>query len=253
MGAIGKEGRGGLFDELLIAALNGAVARRDDVEVAERVAGALGFDVACDLNEALDEVGAKVGAVTVASEEQVEVGSGTNDGDAASAAPVGPLEDHGIARLLDECLDLRAGGDGLGDAGYGGDTAGLGDQASLDFVAERVNDGGRGAEPRDAGVFDGPRELGVFGEETVAGMDGVGTGFNRDGENLLAVKVRRGGIVPAQSESLVRFAGVGRRHVLIGVDGDGGNAHVGGGAADAQGDLPSVRDEDSVNCSHASP
>ncbi len=72
-------------------------------------------------------------------------------------------------------------------------------------------------------------------KETVAGMDGVGTGFNRDSgfSPLRYVEA-----ASSAGESLVRFAGVGRLCPDRHVSGDGGNAHVGGGAAGAQGDPP---------------
>ncbi len=72
-------------------------------------------------------------------------------------------------------------------------------------------------------------------------------------QDLLTVEVRRRSIVPAQRERLVGLARMGSSHVLIGIDRNRGNAHVGGRSAHTQGDFATVGDEDSVNCSHASP
>ena len=105
----------------------------------------------------------------------------------------------------------------------------------------------------DAGILDGSRELGVFGQEAVAGVDGVGAGLKSNRQDLVAVEVGRRCVVSAQGKCLIGLVRVGRGHILIGVDRDRGNAHVGGRAAHAQGDFATVGDEDSINCSHASP
>ena len=52
---------------------------------------------------------------------------------------------------------------------------------------------------------------------------------------------------------LVGLACMRRGHILIGVDRDCCDAHVGGRAAHAQSDFATVGDKDSINCSHASP
>jgi len=57
-------------------------------------------------------VGAEVGGVGVAREEQVQVGCRADDADAASAAAVGALEHHGVTGGGDEGLDPVAGGHG---------------------------------------------------------------------------------------------------------------------------------------------
>ena len=127
-----------------------------------RVARRLRLDVTGDLNKTLDEVSAQVGSVRVTREEQVEVGLRADDADASAAAAIGALEHHGVTSGGDKGLDLFARGHGLGHAGDGSHPARLGDAAGLDLVAQRVDDGRRGAKPCDTGILDSACELRVF-------------------------------------------------------------------------------------------
>ena len=61
------------------------------------------------------------------------------------------------------------------------------DTASVDFVAQGIDDGRRGAKPRDTGILDGARKLGVFGEESVPGVNRVSTCFEGDGQDFFTV------------------------------------------------------------------
>ena len=84
----------------------------------------------------------------------------------------------------------------------------------------------------------------VLGEEAVAGVHRVGAGPRRDGDDLLDVEVglRRGR--PVQRVRLVRGPDVLRVEILVGVDGDAGQARVTAGTCHADGDLAAVRDQD---------
>ena len=253
MRALGQEWRGSLFDQLLVATLHRAVTGRDDVEVTQRVTCGLCLDVTGDLDKTLDEVSAQVGGVRVTREEQVKVGLRADDADASAAAAIGALEHHGVTGGGEEGLDLFARGHGLGHAGDGSHAARLCHAASLDLVAQRVDDGRRGAEPRDTGILDSPCELGVLGQESVAGMNCIRTRLQSDRQDLLTVQIRRRRIVATEGQGLVGLACMRRGHILIGVNRDRRNAHIGGRAAHAQSDFATVGDEDSINCSHASP
>ena len=75
-------------------------------------------------------------------------------------------------------------------------------------------------------------------------MHGVGTGAAGDTEDLLDDEIRLGARGPIER---VRFVGeprVQRITILIGVDGDRGDAAVTSSTNDAHGDLAAVRDED---------
>ena len=195
---LGQEGGWGLFDQLLVATLHRAVAGRDDVEVAQRIARRLRLHVASDLDETLDEVSAQVGGVRVTREEQVEVSLRADDADASSAAAVGALEYHGVTGGSNEGLDLFARGHGLGHTRDRSYAARLGDAAGLDLVAESINHGRRGAEPCDTGVLDGARKLRVLRQEAVARMNRIRTRLERDRQDLLTVQIRRCRIVATQ-------------------------------------------------------
>ena len=223
------------------------------MEVAVGVARRLRLDVTSNLDETLDEVSAQVGSVRVTREEQVEVSLRADDADASSAAAVGALEHHGVTGRGDECLDLFARGHGLGDARDGSHAARLGHAAGLDLVAQSVDHGRRGTEPCDTGVLDGACKLGVLRQEAVARVNRIRARLQRDRQDLLTVQVRRGRIVATQGQGLVGLARMWRCHVLISVNRDRCDAHVGGRAAHAQSDFATVGDEDSINCSHASP
>ena len=223
------------------------------MEVAVRVARGLRLDVTGDLDKTLDEVSAQVGGVRVTREEQVEVRLRADNADASAAATIGALEHHGVTSGGDEGLDLFARGHGLGDARDRSYAARLGYAAGFDLVAQSIDDGRRGTEPRDTGILDGACKLGVLRQKAVAGMNRIRTRLQCDCEDLLTVQICRRRVVATQGQGLVGLARMRRGHILIGVNRDRRNAHIGGRAAHAQSDFATVGDEDSINCSHASP
>jgi hypothetical protein len=88
----------------------------------------------------------------------------------------------------------------------------------------------------------GPREGGVLGQETVAGVHGVGVSAPGDGDDLVDVQVglRRGG--PVKRVGLIGGPHVLGVEVLVGVDGDAGQAGIPAGARHPDRDLAAVRD-----------
>jgi len=129
----------------------------------------------------------------------------------------------------------------------------LGNAAGFDLVAQSIDDGRRGTEPRDTGILDGACKLGVLRQKAVAGMNRICTRLQCDCEDLLTVQICRRRVVATQGQGLVGLARMGGRPLLVGVNRDRRNAHIGGRAAHAQSDFATVGDEDSINCSHASP
>ena len=172
---LGQERRGGLLDQLLVAALQRAVTGGDDDHVAVGVGQALGLHVPGLVEVALDEaLAAAEGGDGLADGGVVQLGDlfeGAGDLQAASAAAEGGLDGDRQAVLLGEGDDLVGAGDRVGGAGDERGAGALGDVAGGDLVAE-VADGLRGrADPGQAGVEDGLGEVGVLGEEAVAGVD----------------------------------------------------------------------------------
>ena len=127
----------------------------------------------------------------------------------------------------------------------------LGHVAGRHLVAEPLDGLGGRADPDQAGVDDGARELGVLGEEAVAGVHGVGAGAAGDREQLVDHEVGLGAGGAVEGVRLVGELDVPRVAVLVGVDGDGADAGVAGGADDADGDLSTVGDEDLGDARHS--
>ena len=101
---LGEERRRRLLDELLVAALQRAVAGRDDDDVAVRVGQALGLDVARLVEVALDEaLAAAEGGDGLADGRVEQLGDlleGAGDLEAAAAAAEGRLDRDRQAVLL---------------------------------------------------------------------------------------------------------------------------------------------------------
>src|SRR5690606_36687477 len=81
----------------------------------------------------------------------------------------------------------------------------------------------------------------VLGEEAVAGVEGVGPGGAGGGDDLVDVEIG------VDAHSGARGGDVRGRTVLVGVDGDRGEAHCVDAAEDAQGDLAAVGNQDAVD------
>ena len=183
---VGEERRGRLLDELLVTALQRAVARRDDDDGAVAVREALRLDVArlveVPLDEALAAAERRDGLAGRGLEQLVDLVDRARDLEAAPAAAERRLDRDRQAVLLREGVTSSAPCDGVGGAGDERSAGLLRDVARADLVAERLDAPRAGADPDQAGVDDGPREVGVLGEEAVAGVHGVGAGAPGDVE-----------------------------------------------------------------------
>ena len=103
--------------------------------------------------------------------------------------------------------------------------------------------GGR-ADEGDAGVVAAPRRTGVLGQEAVAGVDRVGAGLPRR-RDLRRCRGSSRPRAPGRSGRPRRPSRTwSAARVGLGVDGDGGDAHLAAVAHDAAGDLAAVGDED---------
>ena len=247
-----SEPRGrGLLDELLEAALRGAVARAEHDDVAVGIRDDLGLDVARVGEEFLDvALGAAEGLAGLAAggvEGALDGLEIVDDLEAASAAAVGRLNRDGEAVLLRELSGLLPVVDGVRGTRRQRGADLLGDAAGRNLVAEQVDGVRRGADPGQAGAGDGAGELGVLRQEAVARVDGVRASAHRDIEDGgdVHVRIRRG--VARQGVGLVRDLRVQGTGVGLGVDGDGLHAKVAGGARNTHGDLAAVGDEHGLN------
>src|SRR5699024_10175993 len=240
----GQERGWGFFDELLEAALRGAVAGGCDEDVAVLIGQDLRFHVAGAVEVALDE------ALTAAEgcdglsgggiEEVRDLLHGVGDLHAATTATEGSLHGDREAVLLGELLNLGGAGDWALRSRCHGGVHHRRDLAGGDLVAEAVDGLRRWADPVQASVDDGAGEISVLREEAITGVDGVRAGLLGYGDQLVDVQVALGGGLPAQCEGLVGHADVRGVGVGLGVDRDGGDAFVLRSADDADRDFASV-------------
>ena len=145
-----------------------------------------------------------------------------------------------LRKLRGFCITRLAGG----RAGYGGDAGGDGDILGAQFVAQSGHALRRRADERDPRVLAGPGKFGVLGQETVAGVDGVGStvsgGLNNPGD----VEVGILGCTARQDNGLLCRVDMVSVGVRLGIDGDGSDAHSAKGLADADGDLAAIGYQD---------
>ena len=245
---VGQERRGRLLDQLLVPALQRAVAGGDHHDVAVGIGQALGLDVPRLVQVALDEaLAAAEGADRLAGgglEQLRYLFQRAGHLQAATTTAVRRLDRDRQPVLLGERDHLGRVGDrvrGTGDQ-RGADL--LRDVPGLDLVAEGVDRGRRRADPDQPGVEHGLGELGVLGQEAVARVHRVRAGAGRDVEDLgdVQVGVRRGRAV--QRVRLVGEPDEQRVAVRVGVHGHTGQAVVGGGTDHPDGDLAPVGDQD---------
>ena len=83
-------------------------------------------------------------------------------------------------------------------------------------------------------------KLGVFAQQAVARMNRLRTALDRDGENGRNIEIAVRHAVAADTVALVRQLHVHGVLVRLGVDGNGGNAHLAAGADDANGNFAAV-------------
>ncbi len=249
------------FNDLLMAALDGAVALIKMRPVAVAVAENLYLDVTGAFHQLfqIDLVAAKGGA-RLASGLFHRAGEGGlvgNDAHAAAAAAPRRLEHQRIADCggqLVPCrriIGQRIGGRHNRHASRNRQLAGG------DLVAEPPHGLRRGADEGDAGGSAGLGELRAFRQKAVAGMDSVGTGVGGDAQHFVDRQIglnrphRRGEMgAPADPVGLVGLEAVQRQLVLFGEDGDGADAQLVGGAQHPDGDFGSVGDEQLADILH---
>ena len=137
---IAEIGRGSFLDELLVAPLQGAVARRDDDHIAVRVGEHLRLDVAGPVEIALDEALAATESRHRFADSGVvelrDVLDRARDLEAAAATAEGGLDGDRQAVLLREGDDLIGARHGVGGAGHLGCPSACGDVARGDLVAQ---------------------------------------------------------------------------------------------------------------------
>ena len=248
---VGKRGRRSLLNELLEAALGGAIAGAEHAHIAVRIGQHLGLDVARVgeelLHVALGAAESLHGLAAGGVECALNFFHIVHDLQAASAAAISSLDGNGQAVLFGKGAGLLPVIDGIGGTRCQRRADLLGHAARSDLVTEQL-DGLRGrANPDHAGLGNRAGKVGVLGQEAVARVDGIGTGTHRDIEQRGHVHVGIGRGIARQRISFIRYLGMQGTCVCFGVNGDGLNAQVAGDAGDTHGNLAAVSNEDGLN------
>ena len=242
-------GRGGFFQDLLVAALQRAIALAEMDGAALAVAHHLHFDVArlgevfLDIDGVVAESGARLGA---GGGERVRKARRRS---CATFMPRPPPPAAALIRtgIADVGGDL-AGGDVVGDgalrARHHRDAEAGGGALGLDLVAHDADVLGARADEDDVVGGEDLGEAGVLRQEAVAGVDGLGAGDFAGGEQLRDVEVgfarrRRADADALVGEAHMHGVGVGGR-----MDRHGGDAQLLAGAQHPEGDLAAIGDED---------
>src|ERR687897_987553 len=231
------------LDELLVAALDGAVPLGEGYRLTVSVGEDLylhvpePLQVFLDVDRAVAEVGR--GLPTRAEVGGLDLGLCLGHPHPLPTTPGARLDDQRIADLGADALDLlhslaRAVGAGChGDARLGGR-----------FVTH-PGDGARGgADELQADPLADLGEAGVLGKETVAGMDGLGARKLGGGDDRRHVQVTAHRRRRADADRLVGQLVVQGVPVGGGVDGDAPSPQLAAGPDYAQRDLAAVRYED---------
>src|SRR6185295_2639529 len=230
--------RGGDLDDLLVAALHGAVALPEMDDLAVGVAEDLDLDVlrvgdvALEEDRVVPEGGP--GLAPRLLQPLLELLGLVDDAHAASAAAEAGLHDQRETDPLGFLLQSRPGLDRPVGAGQDG-KAGLDRElARGDLVAEEFEHLGRRSDEGDARVTAGPREVRILGEESVAGMDGVDLDALGQVDDAVDVEIRGDrALALADLVGLVGLEAVEAEAVFPRVNRDRLHAELGGRPEDA--------------------
>ncbi|MCY1225185.1 hypothetical protein D9M72_373750 [compost metagenome] len=176
---VAEERCGGFLHELLVPALQGAVAGPDDDDVAVGIGKDLRFDVPWTVQVAFHEAFAAAegchGFADCGVEGFLDLVHVPDHLEPAAAAAEGRLDGDRQAVLLGEGAGFRSRIHGTVASGHEGGAGADGDFAGGDLVAELPDGFRRRADPGQPGIQHCLREIGVLGQEAVAGVDGVRT------------------------------------------------------------------------------
>ena len=247
-GGLVEQRTGRLLDDLLVAALQRALALPQVDDVPVLIGEHLHLDVARGEHQPLEEEGVVAEAACgLASGRGERLGQVCRVVDLAhplAAAACGRLHEDGEAHLTRAGDELFVREPGFRDSGNQRHATRGDGLLRGDLVTHDVDRCGGGAEEDDALLLETAGECRILGEEAVSRVDRLGACRPDSRDDPLDVEVGLGGRGRPQPIGEVRGLRVGGLGVGIGVDGDGLDAQIAAGADDAQGDLAAVGDED---------
>ena len=134
---------------------------------------------------------------------------------------------------------------GIVGAGNDGNTGALGEFSGGGFVAEEFEEFGAGSDEGDAGALAGAWQGGIFGEEAVARVDEIDALFFGERDDAFDIEIGLDGTEAfADQVGFVGFEAMEAEAVFFGVNGDGAQPELGGGAHDADRDFATVQGEE---------
>ena len=244
------ERRRRLLDDLLVPALDRALALAQVEGVPVPVRKHLDLDVARLLDEPLDEEAvvaeARPRLAPRALEPLAAFGVVARDPHPLAPASGARLEHHRIADLAGDANRLVRIGHHPRVARNGADPGLLRDALGGDLVAHRLDGARRRADERDAGIRQRLAERAVLGEEPVAGMHGLRAARAAGGDDRLDPEIALRRRRPPDAHRLVRLLDVQRAAIRLRVHRHGADPHPPRGTDHPAGDLDPVGDEDLV-------
>jgi len=238
-----------LFDQFLVAALQGAVALPQVHDVAVAITEELHFDVPRALDQLLDVertvLKGRLRFLASVLEARTQGGFIVGRTHAAPATARGRLDHHRITDFLGEGDGFVLVLDRTGAAGHERHLGFAGELAGGDLVAQGLHRLRGGADELDLAVAAHLGETRVLGQEAVTGMDRLDVRDFGGREDGGGVQVGLGGGLSADADGIVREPQVGGITIGAGVDRDGFDAHVAAGSNDTKGDFASVGYENS--------
>mmetsp|Transcript_23272 Transcript_23272/g.40173 ORF Transcript_23272/g.40173 Transcript_23272/m.40173 type:complete len:588 (-) Transcript_23272:1110-2873(-) len=241
-------GAGGLFEHLLVAALQGTVPFAQVHSAALAVPKDLDLDVAGrgQIFLDIDFVIAKGGfAFGPRSHERVfHIGCGLRHFHATATAARSRLDDDGIAHLVAKRLGLVERGNATIRSGYAGHAERLHRVFGGDLVAHDADMFGGRPDKGQPVIFDDLHKLRVLGQEAIAGVNGLRPGDFAGGDDGRKAQIGLRGGRRADADTFVGHAHMHGVGVRSGMHRHRGDAHFARGPDDPQRNLAPVGDQD---------
>ena len=225
-----------LFPQLLVTALQRAVALAQMHDMAMGVGQNLDFDMAWPLeiflhiDHVIAERGLGFGARL--GQGKGKLAGILGDFHAPAAAPRRGLDQDRIADLFGHARGVRVQHFAV-RARHRGNAQFLHRLLGGDLVAHHPDMLGRGTDEGQPMLLDDVGELRVLRQEAVAGMNGLGAGDLAGSDDCRNVQIGLGGGGWADADALIGQAHMHRVRIRRGMDGHGGDAHLLAGADDA--------------------